>query len=283
MLIEPQCPEIPIARQCALLGLARSSYYYRPSEPDPYDLVLMRRLDEQYTRTPFYGVPRMTAQLQREGYRVGRKRVRRLMRQMGLQAVYPKPRLSKPAPGHRIFPYLLRTALIEQPDDVWAIDITYVRMHRGFLYLTAVLDWWSRFVLAWRLSPTLEVGFCLEALEGALTHGCPTIFNSDQGSQFTSEAFTGRLEREGIRISMDGRGRVFDNIFVERLWRSVKYEEVYLNEYDSVWMAEDRLARYFEFYNEERIHQSLDYRTPAELYFGGGRPIGPELRSTLKT
>jgi putative transposase len=249
MLIEPDFAPISIARQCALLDLTRSSYYYRPAAPDPYDLVLMRRLDEQYTRTPFYGVPRMTAQLRREGHEVGRKRVRRLMRQMGLEAVYPKRRLSKPAPGHRVYPYLLRTALIEQPDDVWATDITYVRMHRGFLYLTAVLDWWSRFVVAWRLSPSLEVGFCLEALDEALTHGCPTIFNSDQGSQFTSADFTGRLEGEGIRISMDGRGRVFDNIFIERLWRSVKYEEVYLNEYDSAWMAEDRLARYFEFYN----------------------------------
>ena len=283
MSIEPQCREIPIARQCALLGLARSSYYWRPAAPDPYDLVLMRRLDEQYTRTPFYGVPRMTAQLRREGHGVGRKRVRRLMRQMGLQAVYPKRGLSKPAPGHRVYPYLLRTVLIEQPDDVWATDITYVRMHHGFLYLTAVLDWWSRFVVAWRLSPSLEVGFCLEALDEALTRGFPTIFNSDQGSQFTSADFTGRLEREGIRISMDGRGRVYDNIFIERLWRTVKYEEVYLNEYDSVAMAKERLARYFEFYNHDRLHQALDYRTPAEVYFGREKPTGEELRSTLNT
>ena len=268
-MIEPRCG-ISIARQCALVGLRRSSYYYRRTEPDRPDEGVMRLLDEQYTRTPFYGVPRMTAHLCRRGHLVGPKRVRRLLRQMGLEAIYPKPRLSKPAPGHRIYPYLLRSAKIEKPDDVWATDITYVRMRRGFVYLTAVLDWWSRFVLAWKVSQTLETDFCLEALDAALKRGRPGIFNSDQGAQFTSEAFMGRLEREGIRISMDGRGRCMDNIFVERLWRTVKYEEVYLHDYESVWMAEDHLGRYFEFYNQERPHQSLDWHTPAELYSSGG-------------
>jgi putative transposase len=261
---------LSIARQCALLGLARSSYYHQPVGVPPYDLVLMRLLDEQYTRTPFYGVPRMTAWLVRQGHPVGPKRVRRLLRHMGLCAVYPKPRLSLPAPGHRLYPYLLRSAVIAKPNDVWATDITYVRMHDGFVYLTAVLDWWSRFVVAWRLSPTLDVGFCLEALDHALTVGHPAIFNSDQGAQFTSADFTGRLEREGIAISMDGRGRCLDNIFVERLWRTVKYEEVYLHDYENVWMAEDCLGSYFHFYNHERLHQMLDYRTPAEVYFGRG-------------
>jgi putative transposase len=247
-LIEPGCG-ISITRQCRLLGLRRSSYYYRRTEPDPRDDALMRLLDEQYTKTPFYGVPRMTAYLRRLGHDVGPKRVRRLLRKMGLEAIYPKPRLSKPAPGHRIYPYLLGAARIEKPNDVWAMDITYVRMQRGFVYLTAVLDWWSRFVLAWKLSQTLETDYCLEALDVALAQGRPQIFNSDQGAQFTSDAFTGRLEREGIRVSMDGRGRCMDNIFVERLWRTVKYEEVYLHDYENVWMADEHLARYFEFYN----------------------------------
>jgi putative transposase len=275
LLIERSC-EISISRQCLLLGVARSSYYYRRTEAnhadeaDGGDAVLMRLLDEQYTRTPFYGVPRMTVWLQRLGHLVGPKRVRRLLRLMGLEAIYPKPRLSKPAPGHRIFPYLLRSAQIDKPDDVWATDITYVRMRHGFVYLTAVMDWWSRFVLAWKLSQTLETDFCVQALDAALQRGRPQIFNSDQGSQFTSDAFTGRLEREDIRISMDGRGRCMDNIFIERLWRTVKYEEVYLHDYESVWMAEDHLSRYFEFYNQERPHQSLDWHTPAELYFSGG-------------
>jgi len=267
-LIEPRCG-ISITRQCRLLGLRRSSYYYRRTEPDPRDDALMRLLDEQYTKTPFYGVPRMTVYLRRLGHDVGPKRVRRLLRKMGLEAIYPKPRLSKPAPGHRIYPYLLGSARIEKPNDVWAMDITYVRMQRGFVYLTAVLDWWSRFVLAWKLSQTLETDFCLEALDLALAQGRPQIFNSDQGAQFTSDAFTGRLEREGIRISMDGRGRCMDNIFVERLWRTVKYEEVYLHDYENVWMADEHLARYFDFYNRERPHQSLDWDTPAERYFGG--------------
>jgi len=268
-LIEPGRKGFSIARQCALVGLARSFYYYRRAEADPYDQVLMRLLDEQYTKTPFYGVARMTEWLRQEGHRVGPKRVRRLLRQMGLEAVYRKPRLSKPAPGHRIYPYLLRSARIEQPNDVWAMDITYVRMERGFAYLTAVMDWVSRYVLAWRLSQTLDVGFCLEALEEALSYGRPEIFNTDQGAQFTSDAFTSRLEREEIQISMDGRGRFLDNIFIERLWRTVKYEEVYLHDYESLWSAEEHLGRYFPFYNDDRPHQALDWKTPAEVYWGG--------------
>ena len=266
-LIDPRCQALPVGRQCELLGLPRSTYYFRPAPVDPYDLALMRLLDEQYTRTPFYGVPRMTAWLNHEGYAVGLKRVRRLLREMGLFAVYPKPRLSMPGLGHKIYPYLLREALIEKPNDVWSTDITYVRMRGGFVYLTAVLDWASRFVLAWQLSTTLETSFCLDALEEALAIACPKIFNTDQGAQFTSTDFTGRLERAKIAISMDGRGRALDNVFVERLWRSVKYEEVYLHEYADVWDAEEHLGRYFEFYNTERLHQSLDYRTPAEVFF----------------
>jgi putative transposase len=265
-LIEPGGKDLSIARQCALVGLARSSYYYRRAEGDPYDQVLMRLLDEQYTKRPFYGVLRMTEWLRREGHKVGPKRVRRLLRQMGLEAVYRKPRLSQPAPGHRVYPYLLRSARIEQPNDVWAMDITYVRMERGFVYLTAVMDWVSRYVLAWRLSQTLDVGFCLEALEEALSYGRPEIFNTDQGSQFTSDAFTGRLEGAQIQISMDGRGRFLDNIFIERLWRTVKYEEVYLHDYESVWDAEKHLGQYFAFYNEDRPHQALDWKTPVEAY-----------------
>jgi len=266
-LIEPGRKGLSIARQCALMGLARSSYYYRQAKADPYDPVLMRLLDEQYTKRPFYGVLRMTEWLCRQGHEVGPKRVRRLLRQMGLEAVYRKPRLSKPAPGHRIYPYRLRSARIEQPNDVWAMDITYVRMERGFAYLTAVMDWVSRYVLAWRLSPTLDVEFCLEALEEALSYGRPEIFNTDQGAQFTSDAFTGRLEQAEIQISMDGRGRFHDNIFIERLWRTVKYEEVYLHDYENVWSAEEHLGRYFPFYNDDRPHQTLDWKTPAEVYW----------------
>lgn len=271
-MIDPRC-KISIARQCLLIGLKRSSYYYRRTAPAPEDEALMRLLDAQYTDTPFYGVPRMTECLRGLGHRVGPKRVRRLLRAMGLEAVYPKPNLSKPAPGHRVYSYLLRSVKIEKPDQVWATDITYVRMKRGSLYLTAVMDWWSRYVLSWKLSPTLETDFCLEALDAALARGRPQIFNSDQGSQFTSDAFTGRLLRAGVRISMDGRGRCLDNIFVERLWRTVKYEEVYLHEYENGWIAEDMLGRYFEFYNQKRPHQSLDWDTPAERYLGGEKQL----------
>lgn len=257
---------IPIYRQCELLEMTRSSYYYQPERDDSYNLVLMNRIDEQFTKTPFYGVPRMTAWLNREGYPVNQKRVRRLLRAMGLEAVYPKPKLSLAHPEHKKYPYLLKDFVIDRPDQVWVSDITYIRMVHGFVYLTAVMDWFSRYVLAWQISITLETGFCLQALEQALGISKPEIFNTDQGVQFTCLDFTGRLEQEEIRISMDGRGRVFDNIFVERLWRTVKYEEIYLKHYQTVSEVRDGLAKYFLFYNTERIHEALDYRTPYELY-----------------
>ncbi len=228
----------------------------------------MRLLDEQYTRAPFYGVRRMTAWLAQQGYGVNRKRVRRLMRRMGLEAIYPKPRLSVPVPGHRIYPYRLRGLKIDRPNQVWGGDITYIRLRQGFIYLVAILDWFSRYVVAWEVSVSLESAFCLTALEWALKTGSPEIFNSDQGAQFTSEVFTQRLEERGITISMDGRGRAMDNIFVERLWRSVKYEEVYLKDYEQVSEAVTNLRNYFLFYNHERVHQALEYQTPAAIYFG---------------
>src|SRR5579885_3285905 len=243
-------------RQCQLLQVSRSSYYYAPTGESEYNRRLMRLLDEQYTKTPFYGSPRMTAWLQKQGYPVNHKRVELLMEVLGLQAIYPKPSLAKPTPGHRIYPYLLRDLSIERVDKVWSCDITYVRMHSGFIYLMAVIDWFSRYVLSWSVSISLEVDFCLQALEEALWRGTPAIFNTDQGSQFTSDAFTGRLQKAGIAISRDGRGRALDNIFVERLWRTVKYEEVYLKSYQSVGEAIASLRAYLCFYNEERLHQS---------------------------
>jgi putative transposase len=251
------------------MGLSRSGFYYEPIGPDTEDLELMRLLDEQYTRTPFYGVRKMTAWLRNLGHRVNVKRVRRLLRQMGLEAVYPKPRLSFNGAEHRRFPYLLRGLAIERPNQVWSTDITYIRLDAGFVYLVAILDWFSRYVVSWELSNTLDVGFCLSALDEALRQGRPEIFNSDQGVQFTSCEFVGRLEREGIRVSMDGRGRVFDNIFVERLWRSVKYEEVYLHDYATVSDARMGMRRYFPFYNGERLHEALAYRTPAVIHSQG--------------
>ena len=266
--MEPENEEITIQRQCELLGLTRSVWYYQPKPEDPEDLRLMNLMDEQYLKTPFYGVPRMTEWLRKNhGMQVNPKRVRRLLRKMGLMAIYPKPNLSKPAPGHKIYPYLLKGVEITRPNQVWSTDITYIRLAGGFVYLVAVMDWYSRYVLAWKVSVTLESAFCLEALDEAiLLYGKPDIFNSDQGSQFTSADFTGRLNAEKILISMDGRGRALDNIFVERLWRSVKYEEVYLHDYGTVPAAVQGLRNYFGFYNTERQHQSLDYRTPSEVY-----------------
>lgn len=269
MIERADCP-VSIRAQCELLGVNRSMVYYQPCGPDESDVAIMCLMDEQYTRTPYYGVERMTAWLRRLGIRIGHNRVRRLLRRMGLQAVYPKPRLSRPAgPQHRLWPYLLRGLIIDHPNQVWAADITYIRLWRGFVYLAAVMDWYSRYVLSWALSVTLEAWFCIEALRQALTVGRPQIFNTDQGSQFTSEAFTAILRQADVAISMDGRGRVFDNIFVERLWRSVKYEEVYLKDYAAVDEARRGLGDYFTLYNNERPHQSLGYRTPAEVYFGG--------------
>ena len=255
-------------RQCELLGVHRAGLYYEPVGESEENLLLMRLLDEQYTRAPFYGSRRMTAWLATVGHEVNRKRVSRLMEVMGIEAVYPKPKLSQAGEGHRIYPYLLRGTTVERVNQVWSTDITYIRMAQGFLYLVAIMDWFSRFVLSWSLSLTMEVEFCVEALKRALRWGCPDIFNSDQGSQFTSEKFTGELAERQIAISMDGRGRCMDNIFVERLWRSLKYEEVYLKDYASVAEARAGISGYFQFYNHQRLHQSLDYRTPAAIYQG---------------
>ena len=228
----------------------------------------MRLIDEQYTACPFYGSRRMTEWLTRHGEEVNRKRVQRLMRTMGLEAIYPKPRLSAAGRGHKIYPYLLRGVKVERRDQVWSTDITYVPMPSGFMYLAAVIDWYSRYVITWRLSDTLDGSFCLEMLEDALRTGCPEVFNTDQGVQFTAEAFTGRLLSAGVSVSIDGRGRALDNVFVERLWRSVKYEDIYIQGYDTVPGLHRGLSRYFAFYNDERPHQSLDYRTPAAIYRG---------------
>lgn len=270
-MINPVGTELSIARQCDLIGLNRSSYYYEPLSENPYNLELMRLIDEQYIRRPYYGSRRMRDWLYNEhGIMVCRDRVRRLMRLMGIEAIYPKPRLSIKNKENRIYPYLLRDISIDHPDQVWATDITYIRLRRGFAYLVAIMDWYSRYVLSWELSLTLETDFCLMALNRALKNTVPEIFNTDQGSQFTSQAFTGRLEESGIRISMDGRGRTFDNIMIERLWRSLKYEEVYLKDYENVMDARKGLAEYFLFYNNERPHQSLGSRPPVEIYSASG-------------
>jgi putative transposase len=259
-----------VRRQCELLGLNRSSLYYEPARETGEDLRLMRRIDEQYTACPFYGSRRITAWLIEQGEEVNRKRVRRLMRVMGLEAIYPKPRLSLAGKGHRIYPYLLRGVKVVRPDQVWSTDITYVPMASGFMYLAAVIDWFSRYVIAWRMSNTLDGSFCLEMPEEALRGGKPEVFNTDQGVQFTASAFTGALEASGVAVSMDGRGRALDNVFVERLWRSVKYEDIYIRGYETVPELPRGLARYFAFYNDERLHQSLGYRTPAAVYQGVG-------------
>ena len=273
-IVESGPAQVPIYRRCELLGLSRSSLYYKPRPPDKLNEELMRRIDEQYTRTPFYGSPRMTEHLKRAGYGVNRKRVRRLMRRMGLEAVGPKPRLSRANGEHRKYPYLLRNLKVDRPDQVWCSDITYIRLSGGFMYLTAVMDWHTRYVLSWELSNTLDSSFCVSALDRVLRRSKPEIFNTDQGSQYTSDVFVKRLKDAKVRISMDGRGRVFDNIFVERLWRTVKYEEVYLKDYRSAADAREHLRRYFDFYNNERPHQSLGYRTPSEAYFGGTGTAG---------
>jgi len=264
--IVPGHPDLSIRQQCQLLGLNRSTFYYQPVPETQENLLLMRLLDEQYLRRPFFGSRRMQVWLGQCGHPVNRKRVQRLMRQMGLEVVYPRPRTSTPGPGHKIYPYLLRGVDIIRPNQVWSTDITYVPMQQGFLYLTAVLDWCSRFVLAWRLSNSLEARFCLEALEEALSYGRPEVFNTDQGAQFTSSEYTGRLEQAGVAISMDGKGRCLDNVFVERLWRSVKYEEIYLKAYADGVEAEASLRAYFDFYCYQRPHQALGYQTPWAVY-----------------
>jgi len=252
-----------------LLGVARSSVYYEAAPVSGEDLELMRLIDRQYLETPFYGSRRMVVALDRMGHSIDRKRVQRLMRTMGLAAIYPKPRTTVAGAGHKVYPYLLRGLTITRADHVWATDITYIPMARGFLYLVAVIDWASRYVLSWRLSNTLDDAFCLDALELALAHGRPEIFNSDQGSQFTGKGFTGVLLGAGVQISMDGKGRCLDNVFVERLWRSLKYEEVYLKAYSTARDAHDGIGSYMRFFNEVRPHQALDYRTPKEIYHGG--------------
>jgi putative transposase len=267
-MLNPAERKIPLSRQCRLLHISRSSVYYKPVGVKKADLDLMRLMDEQYLKTPFYGSRSMTLYLKRQGYPVNRKRIQRLMRRMGLEAIYPKPRTSRKHPGHRIYPYLLRDLCIERPNQAWAADITYIPMNRGFMYLVAVMDWHSRKVLSWRLSNTLDADFCTDALQEAiLHHGTPEIFNTDQGAQFTSQAFTAILETHSIAVSMDGRGRVQDNIFIERLWWTLKYQYLYLRSFDTTVDLRSGLAEWFAFYNSQRPHQTLDGLTPDEVYF----------------
>lgn len=276
-LIEPDHPDISVARQCELLGLPRSTYYYRSLGESEENLHFMRLLDEKYTADPYYGIRRMTAWLRSQGYRVNHKRVARLLRKMGLEAIYPKPPTSASHPEHRVYPYLLRGVWITRVNQVWSTDITYIRLRSGFVYLVAVMDWYSHYVLSWALSITMDVSFCLEALNEALRRAQPEIFNSDQGAQFTSTDFTGRLESAGIRISMDGRGRALDNVFIERLWRTVKQEEVYLKDYRTPREASQQLETFFIRYNEYRQHSSLGYQTPATVYAGKAKGTFPSL------
>ena len=260
--------DLALTRQAKILKLSRSGIYYRPRPVPPADLAVMRRIDELHLNYPFAGSRMLRDLLRGEGVAIGRQRVARMMKRMGIEALYRRPNISKPTPGHKIYPYLLRGVAVERPNQVWAMDITYIPMARGFVYLAAVVDWFSRRVLAWRVSITMEVAFCLEAVEEALArHGRPEIFNTDQGSQFTGQDFTGLLLDNAIAISMDGKGAWRDNVFVERLWRSVKYEEVYLRAYDSVGEARASIGRYLDFYNRKRPHSSLDARTPDHAYF----------------
>jgi len=260
--------DLALTRQAKILKLSRSGLYYRPRPAPPADLAVMRRIDELHLDYPFAGSRMLRDLLRGEGVEIGRQRVARMMKRMGIEALYRRPNTSKPTPGHKIYPYLLRCVAVERPNQVWAMDITYIPMARGFVYLAAVVDWFSRRVLAWRVSITMEVAFCLEAVEEALArHGRPEIFNTDQGSQFTGQDFTGLLLDNAIAISMDGKGAWRDNVFVERLWRSVKYEEVYLRAYDSVGEARASIGRYLDFYNRKRPHSSLDARTPDHAYF----------------
>lgn len=266
-MIDHSHPDLSISRQCELIGLSKGALYYQPVQKDSYSLHLMDIIDQQYIETPYYGSRRMTAHLNRIGHPVNRKRVQRLMRTMGIEAIYPGPNLSKRRQEHKVYPYLLKNIDINHPNQVWSTDITYIKLRGGFVYLMAVIDWYSRYVLSWRLSNSMEVGFCVEGLLEAMAKGKPQIFNTDQGSQFTSDQFLRHLLDQEIRISMDGRGRAFDNIFVERLWRSVKYEEVYIKEYSGVKDAKSNLAKYFAHYNESRPHQSLGYKTPTEVHY----------------
>jgi putative transposase len=270
-MIEPEHPRLSVVRQCELVSISRSGFYYRPAGETPLNLALMRLIDEQFLQTPWYGSRQMARHLRREGYTVGRKRVRRLMARMGLEPIYQRPRTTIPHPGHRIYPYLLREMVIDRPNQVWCADITYIPMRRGFLYLVAVMDWSTRKVLSWRVSNTMDVEFCIEALEDALARfGRPDIFNSDQGSQFTSPRFTGVLQAAGVRISMDGRGRWMDNGFIERLWRSLKYECIYLHAFETGTDLRAGLTSWIGYYNARRPHSTLAGRTPDEAYRATG-------------
>jgi putative transposase len=266
-LIEPNSKNLSQRAQCQLLGISRSGLYYEPRKPSQEELLLMRSIDEAYLKYPFYGRRKMTIEMRKQGFHVGEKRVRTMMQKMGLEAIYPKPNLSLANTEHKKFPYLLRSIVVDRPNQAWAGDITYIPLTEGFGYLFAIIDWFSRYVVEWELSNFLDTDFCMEALERGLTKKKPEIFNTDQGVQFTSSQFVGRLEDNGIKISMDGKGRALDNVFVERLWRSVKYEDIYPKGYESLKEVRHGLRRYFEFYNEQRPHQGLEYRTPAEVYF----------------
>jgi putative transposase len=267
-MVEHTHPELTLGVQATLLGLSRSSLYYQPVPPSPEEITLKQRIDEIYTAHPYYGSRRIAAVLHQEGQVVNRKAVQRHMREMGIAGLAPGPHTSRRHPRHPVYPYLLRHITAAYPDHVWGIDITYVRLQAGWLYLVAIRDWYARYVVAWELDQSLELGFVLAAVDTALAVGCPTIWNSDQGSHFTSPQYLGRLQQHGIQISMDGRGRALDNVFTARLWRTVKYEEVYLHSYDAPRAARQGLARYFQFYNHQRPHQALGYQTPAALYFG---------------
>ncbi len=270
-LIDRERDDLSLVAQAELLGLSRASLYYKRVSPSAHEIAIKHRIDELYTAHPFYGSRRLTACLQREGLSINRKAVQRHMREMGIVAIYPRPNLSKRAVAHRVYPYLLRGVRAAEPDHIWGIDITYIRLVAGWLYLVAVLDWYSRYVVSWELSDSLEIEFVLAAVEGALSHSTPQIWNSDQGSHFTSLRYIERLQAAQVQISMDSKGRALDNIFTERLWRTIKYEEVYLHDYTTPRIARQGLTDYMEFYNHERPHQALNYRTPAELY-GGACP-----------
>jgi putative transposase len=282
-MIDRDHSELSVVRQCELLDISRSSVYYNPVEASEYELGLMGLIDRQYLQTPFYGSRKMTACLRRQEHQVNRKRVQRLMRRMGIEAIYRRPNTSRRDSGHKVYPYLLRGVQIDKVNQVWATDITYIPMARGFMYLVCIMDWHSRYVVSWRLSNTLEADFCVDALEESLSSVVPGIFNTDQGSQFTSEAFTSVLLNHGVQISMDSAGSYMDNVFVERLWRSVKYEEVYLKAYESVAEARAGIGAYLSFYNNERPHQALDYRTPAQVFKEGRNQVHrPEVSLTSK-
>lgn len=279
-MIDHDSKDFSVREQCRILGINRSGLYYEARPLTEETLKIMRLLDEEHTRHPFYGVPKMTEFLRRKGYRVGRDRVRTLLRSMGLEAVYPKPKTSIKAKDHKIYPYLLKDVEVIRPNQVWSADLTYIRLEEGFVYLAAIVDWYSRYLISWRVSNTMDTNFCVEALEEALKYVRPEIFNTDQGSQFTSMAFTGILEKNGISISMDAKGRVFDNIFIERLWRTVKYENIYIKDYKTIPDLKTGLIEYFDFYNGERYHQNLDYKTPWEVYIG--KQVSTELKLLTK-